>query len=217
MEECNMLKSYKILSLLLDYPTKETQELLPLVMPYLEEEKLLNKSSLRDMRRFVDIVGKLDLLDWQEIYTKEFDYASSSSLYLFDQVYGDSKRRGMAMVDLKQLYASEGMEIATGELPDYLPVLLEFIASTQSPEKGADLLAEAINILKKIEGVLRKGDCFYHYLFTGLVYLASTGNAKPLTEEERVELERMHACETCFFKQQAEMAEEGVTAEKYEL
>lgn len=194
-----MLRTYKILSILLDYPTEETISLLPQIMPEVEEEKLLNRVSLRNMLAFIEAVEDLDLLDWKEKYTAQFDYASATSLYLFDHVYGDSRKRGMALVDLKQLYASEGMEIASRELPDYLPVLLEFIAYTQTHQQGADLLAEASSVLQKIEVKLKEGNSPYHYLLTILLYLASKGNAQPLTEEDKVELEHMRACEACFY------------------
>lgn len=194
-----MLRTYKILSILLDYPTEETISLLPQIMPEVEEEKLLNRVSLRNMLTFIEAVEDLDLLDWKEKYTAQFDYASATSLYLFDHVYGDSRKRGMALVDLKQLYASEGMEIASRELPDYLPVLLEFIAYTQTHQQGADLLAEASSVLQKIEAKLKEGNSPYHYLLTILLYLASKGNAQPLTEEDKVELEHMRACEACFY------------------
>lgn len=194
-----MLKTYKILALLLDYPTAHTVAILPKIMPELEEEKLLNRMSLRNMLSFMEAVENKELLEWQEQYTGQFDYAPSTSLYLFDHIYGDSKKRGMAMVDLKQLYSSEGMEIMSGELPDFLPVLLEFIANTQTPGQGADLLAETIHVLRKIESNLAEGNSPYHYLLAILVYLASKGSAQPLTEEEKVELEHMRACEACFF------------------
>ncbi|MEG1521013.1 MAG: nitrate reductase molybdenum cofactor assembly chaperone [Bacteroidales bacterium] len=199
LEDYNMLKTYKILSILLDYPTEDTVKVLPSVMPILEEEKLLNRVSLRNMLSFLENVEKQDLLEWKEKYTSQFDYAAATSLYLFDHVYGDSKKRGMAMVDLKQLYASEGMEISSGELPDYLPVLLEFIANSQTHEQGADLLAETGHVLKKIETNLKEGNSPYSYLISILIYLASKGSVQPLTEEEKIEIEHMHACEACFF------------------
>lgn len=195
-----MLKTYKILSILLDYPTEETVALLPQIMPIIEKEGLLNRASIRNMLRFIEAVEDIDLLDWKEKYTALFDYASATSLYLFDHVYGDSKKRGMALVDLKQLYASEGMEISSRELPDYLPVLLEFIASVQTPQQGADLLAETKHVLQTIETKLKDGKSFYQYLISILLYLASKGNAQPLTEEDKAELEHMRACEACLYK-----------------
>ena len=57
-----------------------------------------------------------------------FDYSKSASLYLFEHVHGDSKDRGQAMVDLIDLYKENGLQINQPELPDYLPVFLEFLA-----------------------------------------------------------------------------------------
>lgn len=203
-----MLKTYKVLSVLLDYPNEEILEDVSKIMPLLEEEKLLNKSSLNNMHSFLKFIQTQDILDWKEKYTAQFDYASSTSLYLFDHIYGDSKKRGMAMVDLKQLYASEGLEIGSRELPDYLPVLLEFIANTQTQSQGADLLAETAHVLQKIEHNLKEGHSPYSYLLSILIYLASKGHVQPLTEDEKIEFEHLQACEACFFNERDNEQEE---------
>lgn len=195
----SMIKTYKILSLLLDYPSQETIGLLSSAQRIMEQEGLLDRTSLKHVDSFVREVRHYKLLNWKERYTAQFDYAAPTSLYLFDHVYGDSRKRGMAMVDLKQLYASEGMEIFSGELPDFLPVMLEFIANCQTQQEGADLLAETAHVLTKIESALYEGNSPYGHLLSVLAYLASKGEARPLTSEEKAELEQLHACETCFF------------------
>lgn len=194
-----MLKTYKILSILLDYPDEGTKKLLPIAVKLLEKESLLNKKSIRQVERFVDSFKDEDLIDWQQTYTALFDYMTPTSLYLFDHLYGDSKKRGMAMVDLKQFYTTEGMEIASNELPDYLPLYLEFIADTQSVEHAADLLSEISKILRDISDNLNKMESPYSMLIDPLLYLASKGNAKQLTVEEEKELAELNECEACFF------------------
>lgn len=194
-----MLKTYKILSILLDYPDDGTKKLLPIAVKLLEKEALLNKKSIKQVEKFVKEFEDADIIDWQESYTGLFDYLTPTSLYLFDHLYGDSKKRGMAMVDLKQLYKTEGVEIASNELPDYLPLFLEFIADTQSIQKGADLLAETKKVLEDIETNLEKMSSPYASLLKPILYLASTGKVEPLTVEEEKELEELKECEACFF------------------
>ena len=75
-----------------------------------------------------------DLYDLQERYVLLFDRTRSLSLHLFEHVHGESRDRGQAMVDLKTIYENGGLEIAATELPDFVPLFLEFL-STQ-PRAG---------------------------------------------------------------------------------
>lgn len=202
-----MLITYKILSVLLDYPRKEAQALLPKIPELLEKDGLLNHYSIKCVSKFIESFRQEDLLDWQQTYTGLFDYMPTTSLYLFDHVYGDSRKRGMAMVDLKQLYKIEGMEIVDNELPDYLPLFLEFIATKNNKQEGANLLAEARLILEKIETNLKKAKSAYHFLFEPLLFLASKGHAEPLTEEDKKEIEKMSNCQSCFFANNSSIEE----------
>ncbi|MDZ7777850.1 MAG: nitrate reductase molybdenum cofactor assembly chaperone [Bacteroidales bacterium] len=130
-----MLKTYKILALLLSYPTQGIQELLNESLREIINENLLPESSIRGIRKFTDYYSKQDLTDWQAHYVQIFDYSRTASLHLFEHVQGDSKDRGQAMVDLIDFYRENGLEIATNELPDHLAVFLEFL-STLQPGKG---------------------------------------------------------------------------------
>ncbi|MET5021328.1 nitrate reductase molybdenum cofactor assembly chaperone, partial [Burkholderia pseudomallei] len=75
-----------------------------------------------------------------------FDRGRSTSLHLFEHVHGDSRDRGPAMIDLAQTYEKAGLHLGPAELPDYLPVVLEF-ASTQPPKEARAFLAEMTHIL----------------------------------------------------------------------
>jgi hypothetical protein len=83
-----------------------------------------------------------------------FDRGRATSLHLFEHVHGDSRDRGPAMIDLAQTYEKAGLFLAEGELPDYLPVVLEF-ASTQPPGPGARLPVEMAHILNAIFSALQ--------------------------------------------------------------
>jgi nitrate reductase delta subunit len=85
-------------------------------------------------------------------------------------VHGESRDRGQAMVDLQQLYASKGLHLAATELPDYLPVFLEFL-SRQSRAEAHELLAETAHILQALCERLAKAGSHYHYALAALVAL----------------------------------------------
>ena len=169
-----MIYTYKILSVLLDYPTQETLNIMHQMPGKLKEEGLLDKSCLDDVSKFMDYFAQMDdITSWQQYYSSTFDTQSLTSLYMFDHIHGDSKDKGLAMVDLKMYYKSKGMEMDHPELPDYLPVFLEFISETKTPLDGAKLLAESKKILEDIRTKLAENESAYRYLLNCLIYLAS--------------------------------------------
>ncbi|MBE0653262.1 MAG: nitrate reductase molybdenum cofactor assembly chaperone [Bacteroidales bacterium] len=166
-----MLKTYRILSLLLTYPNEEIYNFLPEVNTSLKEEKLLNSESIIGIDAFVDFFNKKQLPFWQEHYVQLFDYSKSASLYLFEHVHGDSKDRGQAMVDLIDLYKENGLQINRSELPDYLPMFLEFIA-LQTQAKAEDFLSEIIDIVGFIHRKLDEKDNPYKHLLAAIIQLS---------------------------------------------
>jgi nitrate reductase delta subunit len=162
-----MIKTYKILSLLLSYPTEELQEFLPEALQELATEKLLEEEPMEEVGKFAEHFRQYDLLDWQAEYVQLFDTGRSVSLYLFEHLRGDSKDRGQAMVDLTEEYRMRGMELSSGELPDYLPVLLEFLSSLE-PGEAAEMLSGTVNVISLIHHRLTaKGNIYRH--LTGAV------------------------------------------------
>lgn len=166
-----MLKTYRIISLLLTYPNEEIYNFLPQVNSSLKEEKLLNSDSITSIDTFVDFFAQKPLAFWQEFYVQLFDYSKSASLYLFEHVHGDSKDRGQAMVDLIDLYKENGLQINRSELPDYLPVFLEFLAM-QTQLKAEDYLSEVIDIVGFIHRKLEEKDNPYKYLLSSIIQLS---------------------------------------------
>ncbi len=169
-----MIYTYKILSILLDYPSADTLNVMHQMPGKLKEEGLLDKKNMENVAKFMDYFAQMDdLTSWQEYYSSTFDTQSLTSLYMFDHIHGDSKDKGLAMVDLKMYYKNKGMEMDHAELPDYLPVFLEFIAETQTPQSGAKLLSESIKILVDVRTILAKNESAYRHLIDCLIYLAS--------------------------------------------
>lgn len=147
-----MIQTYNILSLLLDYPTAELWDSRSEAVPALQAEGILSREALGRVRTFLDYVASFaDLRSWQAAYSDLFDTASKTNLYLFDMVYGTSRDRGQAMVDLKEEYLKAGLMPAEDELPDYLPMYLQYVANM-------DDLAQARAAIDDIRGVLTKMD-----------------------------------------------------------
>ncbi len=82
------------------------------------------------------------------------------SLHLTHHLFGDDRGRGPALVDLGEHYKGMGMEMRTGEIPDYLPLILEYVATLD--EMGARVfLADAAKVLKVLAANLEKSDSPY--------------------------------------------------------
>ncbi len=177
-----MIKTYKILSLLLSYPNSDLQEFLPEAESELREEALLSADKIKCVVEFCSGFAKTDLTDWQAEYVQLFDYSRSVSLHFLEHVKGDSKDRGQAMVDLMEFYEKNGMKLASRELPDYIPVFLEFL-STLSSTKSAELLGDTINILDRINVALSEKGNLYSHLFRALISLSSRQPDKEITRE----------------------------------
>lgn len=177
-----MLKTYRILSLLLTYPNEEIYHFLPKVNKTLSEENIVNAETLIGINSFVDFFTQQQLTNWQEHYVQLFDYSKSASLYLFEHVHGDSKDRGQAMVDLIELYKENGLEINRAELPDYLPMFLEFLA-LQTHKKAEELLAEIIDIVGFIHRKLEEKDNPYQYLLAAIIQISKRKPAKTRVEK----------------------------------
>jgi nitrate reductase molybdenum cofactor assembly chaperone NarJ/NarW len=123
---------YRLLSRLLDYPTAELQTELPNFWPMLET------LPAADRKIFTLFLGELqwdNLLEWQALYVKTFDQSPENTLYLTYHLFGDDKNRGPALIDLSEFYQSYGLTLEVNELPDYLPLMLEF-SSQLSPEEA---------------------------------------------------------------------------------
>ncbi len=172
-----MIKTYKILSLLLSYPSEELQAFLPEAVRELSAEGLLSEEHLAGVREFADQWDSHDLIDWQAEYVQLFDSGRAASLYIFEHLKGDSKDRGQAMVDLAEHYRSRGLHLTAPELPDYLPVFLEFLSSLSQAE-AAETLAGAVNVISLIHSRLKAKQNIYRHLPGAVISLSATGPDK---------------------------------------
>ena len=168
-----MQKTYKILSLLLEYPEKDIYDILPFIDNEATVDHYLNEEELRQLDAFISECEKLSLEEWQMYYVNVFDMSKQINLYLFDHIYGDSRERGMAMVNLKETYSKDGFELTTTELPDYLPVFLEYLSFQTDEDKTIKLLTDIKNVIDKLSKLTHEKDIFYKYLFNILQSLMS--------------------------------------------
>ena len=166
-----MTIAYKALSALLAYPTEELFAALPEIGAEIEGEGNIGCRERRALSAFVAELGAADLIDAQERYVELFDRGRATSLHLFEHVHGESRDRGQAMVELKATYAQAGLALRANELPDYLPVLLEFV-SLQPEEVAKDLLEDCGHIVRKIGDALAKRGSGYAAVVAAVLSLA---------------------------------------------
>jgi len=170
-----MANALKIISALLSYPTKELIEAAPELHRALKADVQANARAKAWIAALIDDISAHDIYDAQERYVLLFDRTRTNSLHLFEHVHGESRDRGQAMVDLAVMYEAQGFEINAKELPDYLPLFLEYL-STQSDEEVHNLLAQTLHVIVAIRERLQKRKSIYA---NALLALEAISNAKP--------------------------------------
>ncbi|MGP9788768.1 nitrate reductase molybdenum cofactor assembly chaperone [Roseinatronobacter sp. NSM] len=168
------MKTYRALSALLTYPTPELQAAVPSIWQTLSKEEFLRPSQLATLDPLLTELENGDIYDLQERYVLQFDRARTLSLNLFEHIHGESRDRGGAMVDLLETYRAGGFDLVGPELPDHLPVLLEFL-STQDPEQARAILADAGHIIVALAERLARRESVYAPVLAALVTLAQVG------------------------------------------
>jgi len=207
------MRSLRVLSRLLTYPNAELLSQTGALKDVLIEDGFLKKKTMRKLSEFLDEFGSTDLMQAQENYVEIFDRGRAHCLHLFEHVHGESRFRGQAMLDLSDRYAEKGLVVGVSELPDYLPVFLEFISICE-PEEGLETLAQAAPVIATIGEKLKRKKTGYQHIFAAIVELsgaklnaqdiekaadASLPNIKTLDEldEEWKEPEAFGGAEDC--------------------
>lgn len=153
---------YKILSALLEYPDQELFDNLPTITQVLDEIADSDEAELNAVRQFITWMESGDPTEIQADYVKTFDLTPEHSLHLTHHLFGDDndRNRGPALIDLGELYKDYGVKVMTNELPDYLPLVLEFAAMLDDSE-GREFLADASKVLKVLSSNLAKAGSPY--------------------------------------------------------
>lgn len=164
--------SFKALGALLDYPTAELQSAAGEIEQALREERAIPQTELDAVCAFIDRIRRTEILDLQEKWVGRFDRSKRVALHLYEHSYGESRDRGQAMVNLALTYRMNGFELAASEMPDYLPLFLEFLS--QIPEAPARrYLGEAVDIVEALRIRLEERSSDYAALLGALIPLAS--------------------------------------------
>ena len=164
--------TFKAISALLDYPTPEMLASLSAIEAALAEEHALGEVELLGVRNFIFELEKGDALELQERWINLFDRSKRLALHLYEHSHGESRDRGQAMVNLALTYRMNGFELNAAEMPDYLPLFLEFLSVI--PEVHARrYLTDALEIIEALRIRLEERDSPYAALLTALVTLAS--------------------------------------------
>lgn len=129
------------MSLLLQYPTIELTAAIDELRARLVDDPALPPDTVVRLGPLLDRLASQDIYEAQETYVELFDRGRALSLHLFEHVHGESRDRGQAMVDLRQRYLDAGLDPVTNELPDYLPLFLDYCSVLPEPA-SRDMLAE---------------------------------------------------------------------------
>lgn len=183
------MKILKVLSLLIDYPTNELfeGETLALSKQIVSKSTLISPEVRQQIIDLIDDMIEIGSLEAQARYDGLFERGRSLSLWLFEHVHGESRDRGQAMVDLMDQYQQAGFEIGLKELPDYLPMYLEFLAY-QAAVTGDDIqiridIADVSHIIALLAARLKDRGSLYEGCFNALLQIAG----KPLVVVEELQ------------------------------
>ncbi len=171
------MRSLRVLSRLIAYPGTELQVQMPALQDVLREDGFLKEKTLKPLLAFMDELAALELFEAQEVYVDIFDRGRAHCLHLFEHVHGESRFRGQAMIDLTERYAEKGLQIGVGELPDYLPLFLEFISICE-PEEGREILAQAAPVIATMAEKLRRRQSGYASVMDAIVALSGAKLSK---------------------------------------
>lgn len=167
----NASTTLRVLARLLAYPDATLRNDIPDMRAALQSEKSILGSRLAELDILMSKLLIGNALDIEAAYVELFDRGRATSLHLFEHVHGDSRDRGPAMIDLAQTYEKAGLFLGPDEMPDYLPVVLEFV-STQPPKEARAFLSEMAHIFNAIFNALRQRESAYASVLGALIELA---------------------------------------------
>ncbi|MET1254438.1 nitrate reductase molybdenum cofactor assembly chaperone [Aliikangiella maris] len=179
----------KVLSRLLDYPSQDLFTAKVDLLTVVEQSVDISPQTKQQLTDFISNLVSKDIYDAQERYDLLFDRGRSLSLLLFEHVHGESRDRGQAMVNLLDVYRTNGFEIHSSQLPDYIPLYLEFL-SEQPKEFAQEWLGDICHIMTMLSERLIERECDYCILFDALIEFSGFAVdrleiAKAISKEER--------------------------------
>ena len=158
---------FKLVSILLHYPTEELKASLPQIRQAVSELAFF-KGYEAELEAVLIYLEENDLLELQMNYVNAFDLNRFQALYLFEHVHGEGRDRGGAMVDLVVEYEKHNLVIGANELPDFLPLVLEFLSEVDS-DVAKEILGDAVSVINHLGIKLKSTDNPYAPLFDVIV------------------------------------------------
>jgi nitrate reductase molybdenum cofactor assembly chaperone NarJ/NarW len=174
---------YKLCSLLLLYPDAELLEAGGELRAAVAE--LPRSRAAAVLGEFLDWWSSSDPLELAEHYVETFDLDKRSGLYLTFYGKGDKRERGQALVRLKRMYRASGLPLEGTELPDYLPVMLEFAAAAPAG-RGELVLREHRAALELVRIGLHERDDPYARVLDAVCLTLGEASAADLASVRRL-------------------------------
>ncbi|HET7562490.1 MAG TPA: nitrate reductase molybdenum cofactor assembly chaperone [Rhodanobacteraceae bacterium] len=160
----------RALSALLTYPDGELRAALPEIADAIRTTGAIKSQHKADLTALVDEIAGSDELEAEGRYVDLFDRGRRTSLNLFEHVHGDGRQRGPAMLELRQRYRDAGMQESSDELPDHLPLLLEYLSCRDAAEVR-DTIGEVAHVLRQLGNTLLQKHSRYAAVMAALLAL----------------------------------------------
>lgn len=163
----------KLLSALLLYPEQDLLDALPQIHLELAaigvaesgHGHVTDGTCHSRLTPLLNYLHQHDLISLQQNYVQTFDRNPGHSLHLFEHIHGESRERGQAMVDLLQEYGNAGWQMTGNDLPDYVPLFLEFLSTLDDSSHSSHLLGDAIHVLAHVGDKLQASGSPYACVF----------------------------------------------------
>lgn len=165
------MKILKVISRLLDYPTQNLLDNSDALVEATASTRHLPPEVREKIVALIEQQRASDIYDLQANYDGLFERGRYVSLLIFEHVHGESRDRGQAMVDLLEMYKSKGFELDSRQMPDYIPLFLEFL-SEQEELYAREWLADVAHIFALLEERLEKRESAFSILFRSLLIIS---------------------------------------------
>ncbi len=157
------MQIFNILSRLIDYPDDELMENLDSVIKLVKDSSEINEDEKENIIEFISWMRIHTTIGIQQTYVETFDMVPEHDLHLTHHIFGDDNGRGPALIDLSEHFKGEGLEVRDGEIPDFLPLILEY-ASTLTEMESRVFLGDVKKIVKVIADNLDEAESPYSKL-----------------------------------------------------
>jgi nitrate reductase delta subunit len=157
------MQIFKVIAKLIDYPDKELMENLDSVIEFVKDSSEINDGEKKAIMEFISWMGVHTETGMQQAYVDTFDMVPEHDLHITHHIFGDDNSRGPALIDLSERYKNEGFEVNKGEIPDFLPLILEYV-STLTEMESRVFLGDVKKVIKVIADNLDEAQSPYSKL-----------------------------------------------------